>query len=605
MVAGGLPTVTVSLDDGTGTFPIDITSRGRLVEGVTGGRGRGDELAQTAPAQIAVVLENTDGALTLGSTILGSPSPIVVDQEVRIKFTVGATTVNRYTGNLAAAPVSFPNGDDQYVLVKATLMDPGAIASRWPLLSAAETLIVASGPSAYYPMDEPSTSVTCADRSGKQMPALALVGTGAAPTFGDKLANTELGAVKFAGGEYLYASGLPGSTDWTCLHTFVSTSNVVVTLGSTPLGFSITLSSGFSGRLGVFPGFATGTPNQYNDGNPHVVMQSCAAGTVSVYVDGALAGTYGGGASSSGFATAAGSGADGTSTPFNGDVGQIAFWTSALNASQIADISEAILVGYQAERTDQRLSRLATLIGVPTGTLDTGLTVLPATDPGGQQASDAINDVAAAEYGSAYFDGSGNLTFHNRNRGPLKTSPDVTVDANFLDEGTEFQVDMLGACNYFEATAQATGVKQIVRDIVSEQGDGTAAHPRHGRYPLSQTWLVLTDAEALDRANWIVQTRSQPVQRAGTLKVDLMTMIQADQQAWLAVEPDHWIRITGLPAQTPGGTTADFVVEGWSEVMNAGEWSLTLNVVTRAFFTAWILGDSTFSVLGSTTRLYI
>jgi hypothetical protein len=119
--------------------------------------------------------------------------------------------------------------------------------------------------------------------------------------------------------------------------------------------------------------------------------------------------------------------------------------------------------------------------------------------------------------------------------------------------------------------------------------------------------LVQSDAEALDRANWIIATHKEPGPRAGTLALDLLTMTAAQQAQMLAIEPDHWISVTGLPSQTPGGTTANLVVQGLVETLAPDSWTLTLNVVDKAtvYPNVWILGDSTYGVLDSTTRLYV
>ena len=252
------------------------------------------------------------------------------------------------------------------------------------------------------------------------------------------------------------------------------------------------------------------------------------------------------------------------------------------------------------------MTRLAGYANLPVGTLDTSLTNVAFTDITGKAAAEAIRDVADAEFGLAFFDGSGNLTFHNRNRAIAKTTPDTTIDANFLAEGTQFIVDMQGVINYFEVTAEGTKVKQLVRDTVSEYGDAT--HPKHGRYPSPKSsYLVQTDAEALDRANWLVSTHSQPAPRIGSLVIDVLTMTADQQTAMLSLEPNSWLRVIGLPGQTPGSTIADFIVQGWAEAVNAGEWTLTINAANKAVAapTPWILGHATYGVLGSTTRLYV
>jgi hypothetical protein len=238
---------------------------------------------------------------------------------------------------------------------------------------------------------------------------------------------------------------------------------------------------------------------------------------------------------------------------------------------------------------------------MPLGTLDASLTNVAFVDFTGKSAGEAMRDVADAEGGLVFFDGSGNLTFHNRNRAVNKTTPDVTIDANFLAEGTRFEYDMQGVLNYLEVTAAGTGIAQVVRNVTSEVTNA------HGRYPDSRTYLVQTDQEALDRGNWIISTHAEPAARVGSLVVDVLTMTAAQQAAMLTLEPNSWLRVTGLPGQTPGGTTADFVVQGFADALNITDWTVTLNAANRAVAapTPWILDSTTFSVLDSTTRVFV
>ena len=79
-----LPTLRVDLDDGTGSFPYDITGRVLAVNGYTITRGRDDWQDATNAGDLTLTLNNSDGRFTPGSTILDTPSPITVDQRIRV-----------------------------------------------------------------------------------------------------------------------------------------------------------------------------------------------------------------------------------------------------------------------------------------------------------------------------------------------------------------------------------------------------------------------------------------------------------------------------------------------------------------------------------------
>jgi hypothetical protein len=296
--------------------------------------------------------------------------------------------------------------------------------------------------------------------------------------------------------------------------------------------------------------------------------------------------------------------AGGATTGFTGVIGHVALVNQLTTIARAQSHGTAVQTGFAGESGTARITRLAGYANIPVNTLDASLTNVAFVDPTGQSVADAINDVVAAEGGSWYIDGSGNLGFHNRNKVVAKTAPDITIAAEYLAEDTAFTTDMQGVINYYEVAAAGTGITQVVRNTVSESGNGTSV--AHGRYTGSASYLVQTDAEALDRGNWTVANHAQPAARVGSLTFDLLTMTFAQQQQFMAVETDTWIRITGLPGQTPGSTTADLIVQGISEVSSTSAWTLTCVVVNQSLFSpVWILDHSTYSVLGSTTRLYV
>lgn len=610
MVAGGPPTPQVLLDDGTGTFPYDATSYVRLVDGIKISRGREDEQSDVTAGQCTVVFDNSTGAFTLGSTVIASPSPITIDNRLRVKYTANATAFDRHTGYLISDPVSWPTGGDLESRVSVTLTDAQARAERRPLKSYAEEEIIADSPLWYYPLSEPIGATVAVDHSGNQQPQQILTGSGSAVSFGtaDGTTTDSLTAASFVGGQYLNGDGGIGFSFGTPPYTVVlafttSGSGTVMTLFGNVTGTGPLVGVDATGHLMTSIAGGLASTATVNDGQVHVatITFSNGGGTnVRLYLDGVLV------ASGSELSGAAGTRDIGKG--FIGSISHVAMvFGTGPSPTRVAAYASAMLNGFAGESGTARITRLAGYAGIPIGTLDTSLTNVGFTDITNSSAWDAIKDAVDAEVGDTYVNGSGALDFHNRNRAVSKTAPDATVAAEFLAEDTSFAVDLQGVINYFEVTSSATGVTQVVRNTTSELGDGSVTHPGHGRYPGSASYLVTTDAEALDRANWIVANHAEPQPRAGTLTLDLLTMTAAQQAACLALEADSWLRITGLPSQTPNGTTGDFVVQGIAaDTLTLTSWTLALNVVSRSLFApVWILGDSTYSVLGSTTRLYV
>lgn len=78
----GLPDLLVELDDGTGTWPYDVTPYVRLSDGFQVVRGRTDEFADVQPSTLDLAFANHDGRFTQGSPEYGC----YVDQPIRLSY---------------------------------------------------------------------------------------------------------------------------------------------------------------------------------------------------------------------------------------------------------------------------------------------------------------------------------------------------------------------------------------------------------------------------------------------------------------------------------------------------------------------------------------
>jgi hypothetical protein len=594
MVAGGLPTVQVLLDDGTGTFPFDITTYVRMVEGIKFTRGRQDESSSPTPGTFSLVLDNTDGRFTVGSTIIATPSPIKMDQKIRVNLTANATTVTAFTQTVQNWPTEWPDGGDLFSIAQISGTDMQSQAERQTLRSVIEEEILLDSPAALYMLGEPAGSTTAVDASGNQAPALTMAGSGADVVFGNATGpgTDGLTATQFAGGKYLSVTLPTTPTAVECYFSTTTTPASMSPILGSPAGLLAGIGVFSDGKLHSSGGADLTSPVVTGGATHHLVWE-----LGHVYLDGVDIGSP----TDIPIGAQVSVGGCNAAVPFTGTIAHVAVRNSTLSAARAAAHSQAGLTGFAGESGTARITRLAGYAGVSLGTLDTSLTNVAFEDITGKKLMDAIRDVADAEMGLAYFNGSGSLEFHNRNRVAAKTAPDVTIDANFLAEGTRFEYDMQGVLNYLKVTAQGTSVTQVARNVASEVTN------KHGRYDADKTYLVQTDREALDRGNWVVATHAEPAARIGSLVIDVLTMTAAQQASMLAVEPDTWLRVTGLPGQTVGGTTADFIVQGIAPTVSATEWTLTLNAANQParYPTPWILGDTTWSVLGSTTKLYV
>lgn len=528
-------------------------------------------------------------------------------------YVEGGVLLNRFTGYVQEWPTNWPDGSDLLCEVTLAVFDAQARAERRVLDSIVEEEIQLDNPVGYYTFGEPAGAVVASDSSGLLQPHLAyFVNGGGTYSFGGGTGPGTDGLTAFQAPTGI---GNSGAIEGTLAANYTTLSFEIFYAGTDkpPIAsgdaYNILNVAGTvvaineNGKVLLFnPNLGPSTAT-VTDGLVHHIAVVRNGANVFLYIDGNLqtstADTVTPGSS---IFVRAGLGA--TSVSFGLSLSHLAVFASTLSAARVLAHATAGLTGFAGETDNARLTRIAAYAGIPIGTLDTSLTNVPFKDFSGHSAAEEMRAVADAAVGVTFVNGSGTWDLHNRQRASVKLTPDITLTVDQIDPDTLIPVDMQGVVNYFSATAiGGSGSQQIARNILSEKGDGTVTNPGHGRYSSSKDYLVLSDDDALGRANWIVGNHAEPLPRIPVLKFNLLTLDVATQAALLAAEADTWIRITGLPSQTPGGTTADLLVQGFTERMLPDAWDLSFNVVAMSMFRAWLLGDTTWGVLGSTTRL--
>lgn len=653
----GLPTVAVHLDDGTGTFPYDVTTKVRMVDGISITRGRGDEQSTVQPGKMTLTFDNTDGRFTLGSTIIASPSPIVVNRKIRVRYVVGATTYTRFVGFVQEWPVTWPRGGDEFSTVQITAADALAAANRLPLRSQLADMMLADGAQILYPMTE---DVAPAPASGTK-PAVYNIGPLQVPPMSlDTNTTNELPefaayAMPNGQGSIVTWPGTPinfNNARFNCsnpasaiaLDATYSVEVVFSVAASTPAGwgdfiagsvqndaagtygvscaaydpngFGSTAGEGFSVSLKTGTTFTPGTDygtvyapagRSYADGQTHLatMVVTNSGKTLTVYLDGVLIGAVTNSATPTGkimdeWTAALATGAaivEGTKY----SAGYLAIYPGvALSAGQAAEHAE-IAATIASERSDQLVSRIAGLVPVTVTVPDDGAQLVSIASSQGDTAGSVIERAMAAEQGLAFVDGLGVLQFQNRftRLDTAAGAPTATVTNDDLNPDSSFAVDMQHVFN--RATITRTGgVPQTAEDDTSIDA--------YGVYPFSDELDVSDDSQAASIAAWVVGINSDPSGRLAGAAFDLMTLDQTTVQALAACDLSAWLRITGLPAQTPGGTTAELWIEGTVENIGADAWTLAVNtspnVLMPSVTPLWRLNDATYQ-LGSNTALYI
>lgn len=606
----GLPTVQVLLDAAANdrSFPYDITGFVSLDAGVgISTRGRSDELSAAQPVTCALTLDNTDGRFSLGAATYGA---LDVNRLIRVKV----NGVNRFTGFVQSWPVAWPNGGPGLATAAITATDGRVWWSKRTLRSYVESVVLAGAPTAYWALDDPEGSLRAVESSGNNAGPLVVTdyGLGSADS-GD--GQGALPVVRFG----VDAAPMMGSQKTLALRKQGSSWVPMLEAESTTLpdmawlSFTLAVQSfvpdyaSLVGCVGVWHVGINGSGQIYLYGNSvgivgpvvttgfaYHVGVSVAAGAVKLWVNGAAVGT----ATDYGYWDM-----DrlylGLTEPGDVKLSHLAYGATPLAdpGSYFTSIRNAQWLGTAADRGGQAIWQVANQADqhVPNSYLAmfTGTTPIPDTQIAGKTIANYVDEVAEAEGGAVIIDGVGEWRLTPAHAAGVKTSPDLTlsVDSDILDPATSIEVDLQ------RLVTRATGARvndtqstQLVVDAVAEA--------KYGESSTSTDYMVTTDAEVRSRVEWLVNTRKTVGPRVPALKLDLLSAPSGTQTAVLGLDVDSRIDITGMPAQTPGGTTLKLWVIGYSEQISASEWSWSANALDwTQYASVFVLDDATWGVM--------
>lgn len=616
----GLPSGTVLLDDGTGTYPTDITTRVRVNEGVTvsGYGARVDEFSTAQAATLSLVLDNADGLLSVGAAAVGfdvgafDTSPFggaagagiaTPGQRVRYTLTSGATTEIRFTGRITALDLGWPGGSSTDSTVQLTAADVLADLSRKILRSMLEEEVLLRSPAAYYTLSEAENSTAAGDSSGNQVASLTPTGSGSPVTFGSGTGpgTDGISAATFAGGQWLAPS------DVGVAHDAFATFGCWFTCPTPPADRTTLLLTdavalyidGASRRLDVqtIAGVeATFVGGVITDGALHNVFVVVAGSDTLVYLDGALVLTLTGSSRIPAALYGVGGGARFSwvnSYPAHaGSISHVTTFASGLTAAQISTIY-TVGTGI-TESVHNRVQRFVSYTGVQVtqvsmtnDPIGTGPGVLMAAQStSGKTAIDALQECATAEGGTLYANPGGDLTLLGRGYRAAKTTPDITLTATEVGEDTTVGYDMAQVVNQAGVTGSTGAALGPVKN--------TSSIASYGLYPTSLDIPVAYDAEALAAAQWLVASHANPGVRLGSMTLNVHESALA--ASILARDVGDRIALSTMPAQMWAGA-GDVILEGFSDTVTDTSWTITANVLPWSLFASLILDDATYGAL--------
>ncbi len=558
--------------------------------------GRTSQFSQPGPGSETLALRNPLGRYTPQRQVLTdetTPHPfwpnVLPRKRIRRSYTVGGVTYYRFYGYVNGFPPSLFSGVLPVVPITAT--DRMDQLSRVTMKSPIAQEISQDSPVLWWPLTDPGGSTQAAQAIGGAYP-LTVTSSPTALAFGDNGPGVGDGTgVKFTPadfhiGQYLQGA-LPslGGSELT-VEVWV---NAGLSLPAWATGAGTEQFLGLRSRLEVPLStlyLANGVPAWRDSGSSIVAAASIADGgwhhiavtrhttigtTVTLYVDGVSAGTATPSVSGSPVQVYVGEAknpdlGDGR---FQGNIGQVALYATALSATRIA-AHAAATTGYSGDTTDARTARYLGYAGLTAAdwTLDAGQTTVGTYPQDGKSVVQACQDMATTEGGVFWLRWDGKVRFANR-RYRDSTTPVLTLDASMpalLDPGVwdpAFDETTLVNTSTGNRSAESgTLSTQTFTDPVS------AAPPPDGYGPADDggfATYTLSDQDALNLAQAHVAGNAYPTFRLNQLAVNFHAATSSLYAALGAIEIGSRIRIINIPPGAAPMGTLDLFVEGWTE----------------------------------------
>lgn len=613
---------------------VDVTSYTRCVtDNVSVNRGRQDHYETVQPSKLSLTLLNEDGRFTPGNVSSPYYPNVKKGRKIRVSVTHNAVTYRLFTGYIDEWPVTWADASATVADVRISASSRTASLGRARTLpSIVEIEYLADSPMAYFPLGEETGSSNAGNVSTSVQPQMAVTpfggGTSSNISFGnatgpatDGLTAALFTRVSASAGAYLLMTSpavmidpLATSTGSVLIEGFFSSSQTqeMGIIQADQVGF-------FPGQTGYFLGtnasgkligvnWLVGAPlytltsaATVTDGNiHHVALRETYAGVNTVgdlFLDGTkVATTSVGGDWRNSVARLLGGGGVFNSA-FAGTLAHVSLsWSAtAISDSRVQQHALSGLTGFSGESSDARIERLAGYAGIPSGEIATeaGLsTSIAAQDTTGQVPIALMQDVAQTEGGVLFDAGDGQLTFHARSH-RYNAAVALTLRGSDLQASLEPRLDDQDLAN--DVTASRSGG-------VSVRVVDSASIDEYGTYKQDLSLLTTSDNEVFDAATWRLFVNSTPQVTVPVAETELANASSAQKTAVLAREIGDRITLSTLPSQAPA-SSMDFFVEGIVHTIYADSHRVVFNLSNATQSGVWQLDSSTYSLLGTSTRL--
>lgn len=351
---------------------------------------------------------------------------------------------------------------------------------------------------------------------------------------------------------------------------------------------------------------ASSSPVVVNDGALHHVAVTVTTTDTRLYVDGVdvTAGSPAGMASVDASAQAFFAATDG-SQPLPGTGQDVATYATALSPARIAAHYAAAAPtptgAWGGLATGTVVDNILDLIGWPVAarSIDAGNSTVQPLQLGGK-ALGLLQAITTTEQGAFYVLADGSVRF--RERLDAVTPPATTSVATFSDGAAGLRYSDIDPDHAVDLIRNHARIGR--KDgTVQEWSDATSEARFLTRTEEQTDLLYADDNQALAAAQWIVDHYKDPLLRYGKLVIEPYGDETNLFPQMLGRDIGDRITIVQTP---PGGAVAisiDMVIEGVEHEASDLHWRTTWMLSPADTRSYWVLGDATYGVLGSTTRL--
>ena len=311
-----------------------------------------------------------------------------------------------------------------------------------------------------------------------------------------------------------------------------------------------------------------------------------------------------------------------------GNLSMASIYNYLLSAGTIIQHASMGQYGMWEQTTDNCISTIALLANIPsfwnnlTGNSG-GLTLTEYQDISGNNAIAAMQIFEKAEDGFIFVDAGGNLTFHTRDWRMGYGAPDLYLPPDTFTSDLGYTLTDQFMQNEMGVSTQIFPTGGGFVNTLSQQNYGVYAQNSLSsplQLPLItwnrafgslgiQSYYYFSDPNLDDRAAWEANTHSEPWLLPGQVVIDLQTLNKTSTGIGISdiynLEIDNMIAPSGtLPASFPDGTPSlEWFIEGINEFVSQSAHTIQFYCSPAETQRAWIPGDATYGVLGTTARI--